>query len=351
MSSLMMKSETPIPAWWGSTVGRLHQEVAAVKAGQARVIAHSPGTRPIHVVSYGEPEPEWRGRANLSSAIGALKPEAYCDKPKRQRPVLFILAGIHGQEMEGMVAAASVIRLMETGCDLRGLPQPALVEKLSRLRLIIVPLANPDGRARVPYEGWVGLPAEEMTIWGQGTHADGEPFGWRPGKAIHPMRGAEIGRLGGYFDDNGVNMMHDNWAEPWSGTTRALLRLTEEEGPDLLLNLHSYGQPPGIFHTDYANAAHHAVVETLANSYYERLVGSGYRHLCDKPKYFGSFNFNSLLHHVGADAAITLESPHGISPNSLDFDYDAILNIHHLLFEVSAELLLERKMHTWGYGQ
>src|SRR5712691_816881 len=79
---------------------------------------------------------------------------------------------------------------------------------------------------------------------------DGTPWGWPGVKQRHPMR-RDGGLLGAYFNDNGVNLMHDEFFAPLAPETKALLRLAREEAPDYILNLHSHGVNPEILATAY----------------------------------------------------------------------------------------------------
>lgn len=175
------------PAWWTGREDEIQAFLdARVRRGRVATLSTSPGGRAVRAVAYGEAEPELRGSANWGSALAAGEPEAYLRRDERERPVLMVLAGVHGQEMEGMVAALSLLSVMETGEDLRGRPQATLRQALDRLRLVVIPCANPDGRARCPYDGWVGLPIAEMAKWGQGTRKDGTAYGWPGCKAGRP---------------------------------------------------------------------------------------------------------------------------------------------------------------------
>lgn len=349
-SQQLLTSAIPVPDWWISEGDAIERELKEkVAAGIASQLSVSPGGRPVYAAYYGEAEPQWRGTANFNSALGAKDPDAYYKRSRRVKPVLCIVGGIHGHEVEGMVGALSVIRLLESGVDLAGKPQPELAALLRRLRVIVIPLANPDGRARVPYRGFCGLPQDEMTRWGQGTRRNGEPYRWQPCKAVHPMTG-DVGILGGYFDDNGVNMMHDDWASPMSATTGALLRLVAAEGPDCLINLHSYSSAPGVLPTVYVPGALQQRIDEFAAKLYERLAARGHSHarlpseltgvLSEKNGY-PPFNLHSLFYHVGADLPILFECPHGVvSPTAASFDYEAILDVHLQLFGLAAEELL-----------
>jgi hypothetical protein len=353
ISQHLMTSSVPIPDWWITDVDSIERELTErVAVGESTRLSVSPGGRHVYAAYYGMAEPEWKGTANFNSALGAKNPDAYYSRNNRTRPVLCIIGGIHGHEIEGMASALSVIRILESGLDLAGNPQPELATKLSRLRVIVIPLANPDGRARVPYRGWSGIPQDEMTRWGQGTRSNGELYRWQPCKAVHPMKG-DVGILGGYFDDNGVNMMHDDWAEPMSETTKALLRLVAAEGPDCLINLHSYSSAPGVLPTAYVPDSQQRRIDAFASKLYARLADRGHSHGKQPADLIGvglasaeaPLNLQSLLYHIGADLPILFESPHGVvSPTAAPFGYEAILDVHHQLFELAAEELLAGRM-------
>src|SRR5687768_18582811 len=61
------------PSFWKGRVGEIEAAVAAVKKGRVRVIARSPGGRPVHLVEYGERTVRL-GAANYNSAAGAGDP-------------------------------------------------------------------------------------------------------------------------------------------------------------------------------------------------------------------------------------------------------------------------------------
>ena len=348
----LIKSQIPVPDWWRSREDQIQDFIDnKVAIGKVQVLAKSPGGRKVRSVSYGDPEPELRGTANFNSALGAGNPGAYYRRGPgvRERPVLVLLAGVHGQEMEAMMGIVSIINLMETGMDLIGKEHPSLLSKLQRLRLIVIPIANPDGRARVPYEGWCGLPVEEMTRWGTGTKKNGDLYGWPQCKAVHPMKG-DVGILGGYFDDDGVNIFQDQWFSPMSPVTGALLRLAHNEGPDMLINLHGHGNDPEVLPTNYVPFSAKRKLEKFAQFYYRNLMKIGYPfHLSQLFSFGGDdpakspppFNFDSMLFHTGVDLSFTHECPGGfINYGFYEYKYEDFLNIHHVLFETAADYLL-----------
>lgn len=337
------------PNWWRGSEPEIQAHVnTSIQRGRVQLLATSPGGRPVNAVFYGEPEPELRGTANFNSAVAAKDPSRYFRKEERNRPVMLIVAGVHGQEMEGMVGCLSLLSILETGRDIRGTEQPETRKLLDKLRVIIVPVANPDGRARVPYRSFVGIPEDEMHRVGQGTRADGSLYGWPGCKAVHPMEG-DVGFLGGYFDDSGINLMHDNWASCMSRTTEALLSLTHEEGPDMLLNLHSHRQPPAVLALSYAPMTVKRALGDYAEFLYTGYEEAGIAHgRVPEPRVDGeddpppTFNLTSMFYHVGASLPFTHEGPHGLSHGEYQPSHEEILTIYHALFQRSAAYLLQR---------
>ena len=344
-----LTSALPVPTWWTSHATQISAFLKRrVDPRCLQTLAVSPGHRAVKYAAYGTAEPHLRGSSNFNSAVGAGDSAAYFRRQSRRSPCLLILAGVHGAEVEGMIGALSILSIIETGKDLRGRAHPAFAAKLQQLRLLVIPLANPDGRARVPYAGWVGLPAAEMHRVNQGTRRDGTIYNWPDCKKIHPMRG-DVGFLGGYFDDDGVNLMHDEWSAPMSATTKNLLKLVRDEAPDVVLNCHSYDGIPVMLPLAYAPAAVERKIKDFTASYYHRLDRAGISHKSALPKPLSqepvsappqSLNLTSMLYHVGAALPMTFESPHGLIDQPGRFSYRQILDLHHLLVETATDWLL-----------
>lgn len=356
-----LTSALPVPTWWASRATQISAFLKRrVNPRCLQTLAVSPGHRTVKYAAYGTAEPHLRGSANFNSAVGAGDSEAYFRRQSRRSPCLLILAGVHGAEVEGMVGALSILSIIETGKDLRGRAHPVLAEKLRHLRLLVIPLANPDGRARVPYAGWVGLPTAEMHRVNQGTRRDGTFYHWPDCKKIHPMRG-DVGFLGGYFDDDGVNLMHDEWSAPMSTTTKNLLKLVRDEAPDVVLNCHSYEGVPVMLPLAYAPAVVEKKIKNFTADYYRRLDRAGLSHKSALPQPLSrepvgappqSLNLTSMLYHVGAALPMTFESPHGLSDQPGRFSYRQILDLHHLLVETAADWLLPAiATHARGRGR
>lgn len=341
--------QNPVPDWWITREWDIRQFVEErVDRGRLHALASTPGGRPVYAVEYGEQELETKGHANFNSAMAAGDENAFWRRSERRRPVLVILAGIHGHEVEGMAAALSLIQTIETGRTLSGEDAEDLQSAMKPLRLIVIPCANPDGRTRVPYDGFVGLPMEEATRVGQGTRKGGSLYGWPGCKAIHPMRG-EVEGLGGYFDDRGVNIMHDEWFRPMSPVTQALLDLARNEAPDLLLNLHTCQLKPLVLPTAYVPLPVKEGIREFAVLFGERLDEAGLSHRDPPPvepegaegKPIPAMNLTSAFYHAGVAVPITFEAPHGVSDGEIEVGYADLLRIHHALFACAADWLSE----------
>jgi hypothetical protein len=337
------------PAWWRCGIADVEAAVAGVARGKATRIARSPGGRTVFLVAYGS-KPRIERQANYSSAVGAGDPGFYARKPPGSPPTVLIVGTPHGQEVENIIGTLSLLRVAETGADLAGQSRPRLREALDRCRLLIVPLSNPDGRARCPYDSFVGVPVDEMTRIGQGTRRDGSLYGWPGTKARHPMRG-DVGFLGAYFNDDGINLMHDEFTAPMAAETRALLRIARREAPEFILNLHSHGHPSAVLPSAYVPRVHKEVIARFAAGLMERLREKGLpAGEAPRPREDGeawpppSFNLTSALHHVCGGVSLLFECPHGLAePRYSRVTHEQILEIQMTLFEELLTFALEER--------
>jgi hypothetical protein len=242
--------------------------------------------------------------------------------------------------MEGIVGLVNLLRVAETGRDWRDREWPRLRENLDRCRALIVPLSNPDGRARCPYDSWVGLPVNEMTRIGQGTRKDGTLYGWPGAKQRHPMRD-DVGLLGAYFNDDGINLMHDEFFDPMAEETRALLRVARDEAPDFILNFHSHASAPAILETAYVpwtcKLSQTRYAEQLMARYRNRGLPAGRPpslSVDGKKPLPPSFNLTSALHHVCGGVSMVFECPHGVMESRYpQVTHEQILDIQLILYE------------------
>lgn len=305
------------PPFWKSTVDDAREAALAAQSGETRVIAVSPGGRAVYLVAYGE-KPVFNRTANYNSAAAARDPGHYAGKTVDTPPIVYIVGPTHGQEMEGVVGLVNLIRVAETGSDWRGREWPKLHGLIHKTRLLIVPLANPDGRARCPYNSFVGIPGIEMTRVGQGTRADGTLYGWPGAKQRHPMTG-DVGILGAYFNDAGINPMHDEWFDPMTDETRGLIGVALDEAPDCIVNLHSMENDSAILQTSYVPEYVKERIHEFSKRLHERYTaenlpsGGPSAPRPDGERYPPpSFNLTSALHHACGGVSMTFECSHGV---------------------------------------
>jgi len=348
---------TNIPEFYGSTLKHIEQEVKQVNKGEAKVVATSPGGWPVYAVYYGKKE-NFHSQANYNSAVAARNPVYYAKKESSSKPVVFFLGPVHGQEVEGIVGLINLIHVAETGQDRRGKEWSALQSKLEQCRVIIVPCGNPDGRKRCPFDSFVGLPVEIMTKYGQGTRTDGSSWGWPGAKSLHPMKG-NVGILGAYFNDEGINMMHDDWFAPMAAETEAILDIARSEAPDLTVSLHSHHNKPRILPAHYVPWFLKMEIDTLTRRVNQRYASVGLPSISDdwismpdvEDETFPpqtSFNLIPALHHVSGTMAFTFECSHGTvsetDPEPI-VSYGDILDIQLHLYEEMLDYVLEKRLY------
>ena len=236
----LLEASNP-PEFWVSTIDGVTGFLQArVHKGEVVVIGTSAGGRPIRAVLYGHAR-NGKGTTTFSGAVGAGTMRAYFG-PDFDKKVYVAMASVHGGEFEGIVGLVNLLSVLETGVDLRGRPWPRIVAAAGRIdRLIVIPIVNMDGRARVPlrmeaFHGTDGTIAQYMNTGGWG---DGHLIGWPDCKVFIPLDFTRTQFPGGYPNDNGINIMHDDFLGARQPETLALFELAARERPDLILNLHT----------------------------------------------------------------------------------------------------------------
>lgn len=351
-------NNTNIPGFFKSRLSDIQNEIENIKLGKVKAIAISPGGLPIYAVYYGEKE-DLKPQANYNSAVAAGNPKYYAKKTKSTKPVVFFVGPVHGQEVEGIVGLVNLIHIAETGKDYRGKDWSSLRNKMGKCRTIIIPCANPDGRKRCPYNSFVGIPTEIMTKYGQGTRKDGTLWGWPGAKSLHPMKG-DVGILGAYFNDDGINIMQDEYFSPMAKETSAILEIDRFEAPDITVSLHSHENRPIILQPAYIAMFMKNRVHDLALKLNKRYKDAGLVYWPTEwfwtpkaddeefpPK--TTFNLISALHHISGTMPFTFECSHGtVSKDSPDpfVSYDNILDIQLILYDQMFDYILENRL-TW----
>lgn len=345
-----------IPNFYKSSLSDIADEIRSLQKGEAKIIATSPGGNPVHAVYYGLKD-DFGSQANYNSAIGARDPVYYARKDSRTKPVVFFIGPVHGQEVEGIAGLVNLIHVAETGKDHRGKEWASLEAKIEKCRIIIIPCGNPDGRLRCPYDSFVGLPTKIMTKYGQGTREDGSSYGWPGAKSLHPMKG-EVDILGAYFNDEGINPMHDDFFSPMAAETKAIMDIARDEAPDISVSLHSHENTPRILLPSYVPWFLKERTADLRRQVNRRYKASGLAFVPEEwledpsiedtdfpPE--TSFNLISALHHISGTMAFTFECSHGTVsdrfPDSFVTHTD-ILDIQLLLYDEMLDYIVNNRL-------
>jgi hypothetical protein len=331
------------PDFYKSTVEQVKQVVNSVKKGQVKLEAYSAGGRPIYSVSYGAADPYER-TANFTSAALSHNPEAFARRQPDAKPVLLVVSGVHGQELETVAGALNLIQIMETGKDFRGRAWPEIAEKAAHYRLVIMPCCNPDGRARVTKTTFVGTPADTMTWYGQGTKRDGGMYRWPWVKEHNPMVG-DVGFLGGYHNDQGVNIQCDDMLFPMAEETKTILRLAKLEAPDCIVNVHSHEERGEFLIADFVPEKMKIRNKQIADRYLAVMKAEGVEP-CNfereiSPAAWG-MDLTDALYHVSGALSMTFEGPHGSTDKAeYGIDHDGILDTHLIMYRELLRIGLE----------
>ena len=328
-----------LPSFWKSDLETLESLAKTAKVAEVGEITCSAGKKPVWAFKYGKRQ-NIVSRANYNSACGAGDLSSYVNKAGKT-PVVIIVGAVHGSETEGVVALHNFISLLETGRDLAREENPKLVEAAKDIRLVIVPIANPDGRARVVPEAIIGMKREELEYWAQGTWKDGTLCKWPDCKKVHPIKD-HVDFLGGYFNDNGINLMHDQFFKPMAPETQALMDLAIEEYADFILLLHGGSNSQNmILPTAYVPKHINQTLRSMALRCNAVAEKEGLKFWippeeepepsADKPP---SFNLTSAMHHAtGALAGLFESNEHIIDMDGVKFTHRQIYRSHCILFE------------------
>jgi hypothetical protein len=182
---------------------------------------------------------------------------------------------------------------------------------------VLIPIVNVDGRARVPvrmirHRGADNTVHEYLNTGGK---PDGSNIGWPQCKENIPLDFSRTQFPGGYPNDAGVNIQHDDFFGACQPETRALLNLAARERPDLSLNMHTGAT---FLHPlrPFVEPVLTPVFEDLYRGIMTRLTEAGLQRTANPAveanparERLSVFNLDSALNlHCGA-LAVLVESP------------------------------------------
>lgn len=334
-----------VSAFWKTNLKVIDDTLKGLKEGRVQELGKSAGKRSIWLVRYGSGKQK-KGQANYCSALAAENAKYY--NGGKTMPVLLLVAGEHGGEMEGIAALMNLINILETGFDLRGRAWERIRNFAKEIDILLIPCLNPDGRSRVPFDCMAGKSLREMRYYMQGTWKDGSLCGWPDCKKVHPVLHA-VEHLGAYYNDDGVNIMVDNVFTPMARETEMLLRLTGEEMPSLTLHLHGGDNchcmlMPPLYVTNEAKRQAQCLDRNIADCF--RRNGLPYYEFDktgnDEMETPMPFSVEHAIFHVCGGLSLVFESNMGLSePETTQYSMDEILDAHLLLFEEALKMLTE----------
>lgn len=325
-----------LPVYWKTTLKEVEDALALVKKGTVTKVYDSAGGRPIYRVEYGKSNLK-PGTANLSSALGAHRPDCYADKSGADYvPTILLVGCVHGGEFEGTCAMLNLIKIIETGTDYAGVAFDELRELASKVHLVMIPMANPDGRSHIPFNTFVGKSMEELRYFNQGTWKDGSLAGWPECKMRHPIK-PYVDYLGGYFNDDGVNMMHEEFIGGKLSTgTQAVLDSCRNDAPDFAVLFHGGSNTTScMLDTAYGSLKSKEEVFELATIIKGKCDEAGVRYWVapiskgEEKDPATSFNLPSAMHHCCGTPCVTYESNQGLTDHGKTiYDHDEIYKVH-----------------------
>jgi hypothetical protein len=321
------------PEWWVSqpdAAATLCEQLAGVETS---VLGQTAGGRDIMVAAIGarEPLPD-RTSNSLGSALAGGRAAAFYGDGDRERQSLLVVGNAHGIEFEGTVVALNLLNIVVTGSDLRGRPWPALQEAASQLRLVVIPHLNMDGRCRYSeVSHFLDHDMEAYRQVSQGDWLDGSPLKWPTSKLQNPIPPDQVQTMGGYFNDNGVNLVYDTGlgVDP-QPEVRALLAFCRDEMPDCAVCSHtdrgSLLQPPDSYIPDHFRQRQTQVAAFVtARAQRDGIIN---RHLVSQRSYgyAGQVMYQTdLIYHACGALPLLFEFPCGYKP--FPYSFDEILDI------------------------
>ena len=352
-----------IPEYWQGAVEDVVRLAKSAKKAVVRTLCKTAGGHDVIMFEYGKKN-NLNRTANYSSALGARDVRCYADKTAlTYTPCVFLIGAEHGAEFEGTVAINNLISLLETGRDLGGKAHPELLSLAESINLLLIPCLNVDGRLRVPLRSMVGQDFEKFRFYAQGTWKDGSLCMYPKCKTVHPIKDS-AGFLGGYFNDNGVNIVHDNFFFPMAEETKALLKVADDYVPDISVHLHGGANcMQTIF--EFAYVPEHirqSIIEIsrlMARASEKKGLGHQFKSLPDSAGIAlgnppPSFNIQSAFVNINGEISFIYESNQGlnlekgISGWNNAFTYDEIYAHHLILFEEVfkyAAVLKTKRLH------
>jgi len=332
------------PDWWPSSIDTAEKFLKNLDGIEVKEIGRSAGGRPIVAAIWGEKEPIETTSISLHSSLASgvgnpdptnIFPESFYGK-RRRKQVMIFQGDIHGAEIEGTVAALNFLNVLVQGKDLRGKRWEKLKNEASNMRIIVIPFANPDGRARIPTMHLSGATDELGQAVTMGLWKDGTIIKYPDHKNVYPMPIDKVLMLGGYFNDNGFNLQYDFCLPHRQPETEALCQFYLDERPDVVIVGHSDAGSLVDAPDPFLQVPFRYMQSRIGGVIRERILREGYpitrSSWIDLPS-LGSPHFNQAtsIYHCSGALPLLVEFPNGHPNNPVNLEQ--ILDIGLLIFE------------------
>lgn len=333
------------PDWWLNGFDEVNDFISNLKGVETVEIGRSAGGRPILAACWGEKEPLETTCDSLHSAFAggaeklneaSLFPSAFYGKNRRKKQVMVFQGALHGTELEGTVAAINFLNLLSKGEDLRGRRWDKLREEAQEYRIVVIPFANPDGRARMPIKHFVGASQEFGQTVTMGLWKDGSLIKYPAHKYFFPLPKDEVLMPGSYFNDNYVNLQYDFCMPERQPETVALGKFYLDERPDVVIVSHSNAgslvSPPEV----YLPIPFQHQQSRIGAAVRSRLLHEGFQAGRLSPVQLpdmGTPNMSQCtsIYHVSGALAFVMEYPCGHP--SIPMTQEQILDVGMLIFD------------------
>lgn len=279
------------PEFWPATFDRFDEILAGADHCQVEHIGTSAGGRAIHGVTR-------RGRSD--------------------GPTLGLVGGAHGHQPQGSAICLNVVSVLGYGRDLKGSSWPQIVDDLS---YVIVPVLNPDARARMP-NAFVGLARQDVLHYGDGITLEGTQHA--PGDDGCDPDAMMI--LGGRFNDAGHQLSREGDAENiQSPEVAAAMRYMADHQPDVVLELEGHAGAPRLVRPDHdlpEDARERQ--QTLCEGIVARCREEGIELNITRSTCPGLST--RLYHHVAGAAPLLYEGPQGLLDSDAAWSHEQIID-------------------------
>ena len=160
------------------------------------------------------------------------------------------------------------------------------------------------------------------------------------------MRG--YSHLGGYFNDDGINIMHDDLFSPMSEATKLILDISKENAPEVTGDLHGAADKGyGMYATGYASKCDRDAVRAFEQVVGKELEKNNFHF--EETLCFGdgeSFNLEAAIHASSGALAFTWESYQGVIGEDGKVPQETvhkdILDAHFIFFKELFKLAIDR---------